>query len=84
MAESSDKPTIELMHQKLNAHFKQLENKRGENAVEEKALSVGLKEPRRNVKQCKGTCKNCGKYDHKAVNFPEKKSDIKTKDASTM
>ena len=47
MAESSDKPTIELMHQKLNAHFKQLENKREENAVEEKALSVGLKEPRR-------------------------------------
>ena len=38
MTESSDKLTI-CMHQKLNAHFKRLENKREEDAEEEKALS---------------------------------------------
>ena len=30
-----------------------------------------------NEKQFKGTCQNCSKYDLKAVNCPEKKSDEK-------
>ena len=56
MSEHGEKLTIELMHQKLNAHFKRLHSKKEEkNKIEEKALAFGMNN---NLKVHAGTVAN--------------------------
>ena len=66
MAEGADKLTVEVIHQKLDAHFKRLKNKQEEDTVEEKALSAIEQRSKKvistwNSNQFLGTRRNCGK-----------------------